>query len=663
MALHRKIFILVAALFLNSYSFAESFTLQDSKLGESSIKKRPKKERLAFNLGMLHGWGQIKFKPESFYLKNANRLNNDIAADKLIISRSTIDYNIDLLYGKEWYGYDIAEFFLSFRNKAVWGNLDSNAQTTEMNLRLLEAVFGNHRHLITRHIVWIRELWLKFCINDALSLDFDKKHYFTLGAFPFELGRGISLGNAFAVGPRVLGFYSDNAIDQYAFGFKLSGDLKPGCLSYDLYNAIVENRGDSFTRTGEKIRGQQFGHRLQQERGPGNLNFIVASRIKWFPINEEGRLVALEPYALYNNAPEQIVEFPSDASSKLATFGLAGEFVIDNLAWGFDTGINVGRQVVHGWDRNDVEFENRDGVVTLVNSRVRDNNAQGSKTIYVPNSPAQQIINTSAEDASQNGQLIGQVNGTQLFNDINRFRNPYVNSYKGWMFVGDAAYTLNSSKSLKIAGTVGVASGDRNPNQDLNNPNESNVDGDFKGFIPLQELYSGSRVQSVFFLGGTGRAPRPLSVPTARNVLNRIPSQISGFTNLIFIGSALHWYPKYKDRTFTIRPNILAYWQQKATSAWDRATNMSSTMLARNYLGLELNAFTDAELFDSCKLYAIGSVFIPGSHFVDIKGTPLTRDELRFLERRDVTGITNDNNPLLNDDIAFTINLGIECRF
>ncbi len=332
----------------------------------------PKKETLAFDLGMIRGRSQIKFKLESFYLKQSNLINKQNISDKIILSRSTIDVNFDLLYGDKWYGYDVAEFFITFRNKGVWGNPRSIAQTTETNLKVLEAVFGAHKHFITRHIIWIRELWLKFCINDAFNLDFERKHYFTLGAFPFELGRGISLGNAFAVGPRILGFYSDNAVDQYAFGFKFAGDIYPKCLRYDLYGAILENQSDSLAQTAAKVRGQEFGRRLRQQRGSGRVNFIVASRLKWFPLQTDCTSVALEPYAFYNYAPEQKIEFEADSKSKLATFGAAGEFRLDNFEWGFDTAVNVGHQVVRGWDRNVIEFENRTGIVTLVNSRVHD---------------------------------------------------------------------------------------------------------------------------------------------------------------------------------------------------------------------------------------------------------------------------------------------------
>jgi hypothetical protein len=631
----------------------------------SDHKEKPKQQKLEFDLGMIHGKAQIKFKPESFFLKNVNMLNNDNAADKTYVSRSTLDVNLDFLYGNQWYGHDIAELFVTFRNKGVWGNPESIAQTTGNNVKLLEVVFGGHRHFITRHIIWIREMWMKFCINDAFGISFPNKQYFTLGAFPFELGRGIALGSAYAVGPRVLGFYSDNIVDQYAFGFKFSGDVFADDLSYDAYVSILENKSDSFASTAAKIRGQEFGRKLRQERGAGNVNFIVAGRLKWFPIKEKNTLVSFEPYALYNRTPEQMIEFPSDASSKLGTFGLAGEFVINNFEWGFDTAFNVGGQSVKGWDRNIIEFENRSGSVIVVNSRVHDTSATGDKTIYVSTSDAQKIIDLSAQDASQNGKLIGNAGGSDLYNDNHRFRNPSHNTFKGWMFVADAAYSLGYNKNQKIAATFGYASGDKNPNQDLENPNESDVDGDFKGFIGLQEIYSGreDRVQSVFLLGGTGRVPRPLFIPTTRAVYNRLPSLISGFTNLIFCGLAYHCNENYCDRDFSIRPNILAYWQPTSTNAFDISTGQSSTKNARDYLGIEFNTFANILLFDGFKLFAVGSLFIPGTHFADIKGTPLTSEELRLIDRRDRTGITKDVNPLLGDDVAYTLNLGLEYRF
>ena len=67
----------------------------------------------------------------------------------------------------------------------------------------------------------------------------------------------------------------------------------------------------------------------------------------------------LEPYALYNRDPEQRVEFFGDASSRLGTIGLAGEYLSSCWEFGFDYAVNLGRQKVKGWDRNQVELQNR----------------------------------------------------------------------------------------------------------------------------------------------------------------------------------------------------------------------------------------------------------------------------------------------------------------
>lgn len=313
------------------------------------------------------------------------------------------------------------------------------------------------------------------------------------------------------------------------------------------------------------------------------------------------------------------------------------------------------------------EFENRSGVPTIVNSQVRQGSAEGSKAVYIPRSPQQVLIETSPQDALYNGELIGTVDGVSYFNSINRFTNPYSNKFKGWMFVADAAYNCNPQKTLRVAATAGYASGDKNPNQDFLNPNDSAVDGDFKGFIGLQELYSGSRVQSVFLLGGTGKVPRPLAIPVSTAVADRVPSTIIGFTNLKFVGTGVHWYPGDCGRVIGIRSNMLAYWQADATNAFDRVTGKSfPDIMARNYLGTEFNIFADVDLlkdFDTFKLFAVSSVFVPGTHFKDIRGTPLNKDELKLIESNDVTGILDDNNPLLSDNLAYTLNIGIECRF
>jgi len=589
------------------------------------------------------------FKPETFYGKNINLLNNNNDFDRIYFSRHTLDITFDVLYGKKTYGDNVAEFSFTVRNRSIWGNPESIARTTEAETKILESIGRPHRHAIPRHIFWMREGWLLFDISEALSLPFSNKHTFTTGAFSFELGRGISLGDAFAVGPEILGFYTESVVDQYAFGGKFNGDILTNCLSYDLYTAILQNKSTSLSETAKKILGQEFDHLKRPERGSGKVNFLIAARLNWEVFNNKLGLLNLEPYALFNSDPEQRVEFFADASSKLGTIGFAGEYSGEKFEGGFDYALNLGQQRVKGWDRNQIEEENRDGFVVLVNNHVRiDNPESGAKALYAPNSETgtqvQKIIDESFRNESQNGKQIGSVNGVgNLFNTDNRFRNPFTNRYEGWMFVIDASCWIYK-QDLKFALTAGVASGDDNPNFETK-------DGKFDGFIPLQEIYSGKRVKSAFVLGGAGKLRRPLSTPTTNQAPSKFAQNVSGFSNIVFFGSGLTWKPKSWKKSLKIRPNILAYWEEHSTGN------------ARTYLGAETNIFVDYYMLEKLKFFFVGSIFFPGTFYVDRKGLPITARQEAELDRLDRTGFEEDRIPDLGNDIAYTFNIGLNYEF
>lgn len=589
------------------------------------------------------------FKPETFYGKNINLLNNNNDADRVYFSRHTLDFTFDVLYGKKAYKDTISEFSFTVRNRSIWGNPESIARTTEAETKILETVGRPHRHAIPRHIFWMREGWLLFDIGKAIHLPFKNKHTFTIGSFPFQLGRGISLGDAFAVGPEVLGFYTDTIIDQYAFGAKFNGILLADYLTYDLYAAILQNKSSSLSETGKKILGQEYDHLKRPERGSGKINFLIAGRLNWEVFNNKLGTLNLEPYTLFNSAPEQQVEFLGDASSKLGTIGFAGEFYGDKFEAGFDYALNLGQQRVKGWDRNQVEEENRDGFVALANSNVRvDNPDNGPKALYMPKTKAgkqvQKIIDETFRNESQNGKEIGFVEGVgNLFNTNNRFRNPFTNRYEGWMFVFDASYWVYK-QDLKLAATAGVASGDDNPNFETK-------DGEFSGFIPLQEIYSGKRVKSAFVLGGAGKLRRPLSSPNTVQAPSRFAQNVSGFTNLIFLGSGATWQPTNWPKGLKVRPNILAYWEERSTGN------------ARTYLGAETNIFLNYYLFEQLEFFFVGSIFFPGTFYADRKGIPISERQEDDLDNLDRTGFEEDRIPDLGNDIAYTFNLGLTYEF
>jgi hypothetical protein len=604
------------------------------------------------------------FKPETFYGKNVNWLNNDNDFDKMYVSKHVLDISADILYGAQTYGEKIAELYFQLRNKGIWGNPESIASTTFADIKILDAIRGTHKHGFPRHVFWIRQLWLQFNLNQAAGLPFKNLHTFTIGSFPFQLGRGIALGDAFATGPEVLGFWSDSVVDQYAFGAKFSGEIFPKIVSYDLYTAILQNNSTGLADTEKAVLAQEIGVvGNTPQRGFGKINYIVAGRFNWnvFDNSWLGRLT-VEPYGVYNNDPEQKIEFPADAVSKLGTVGLASEFYGNRFECGFDYAVNFGQQRVKGWDRNIIKENNNRAVVVLVNDNVNAiyTNLQGQEVTelapYVPGGDAQKIITTTDKDQAQNGQEIGKVDslgyilnqpGTkiQLKNSKGRFGNPYTNQYKGWMFVTDAAYSF-CDKDLLLAAAAGVTSGDDNPNFETK-------DDSYDGFIGLQETYSGKRVRSVFLLGGAGRIKRLLSTPSADDI--QAPSTkaqgVSGFTNLVFCGTSLKWKPKSWKKPFDINPNVYAFWQEHKIGT------------ARTFLGTEANLFINYSLLKDLKFFWVSSMFFPGSHYKDRMGTPvLTLEEQAFLNSENPTG-TQDRIPGLGANVAYTFNLGLIYTF
>lgn len=615
--------------------------------------------------GELKTWVKIRI-PEFFYGKNLSLINNDNPTDRVLYFRHVFDINFEYRYFGPQRDYDIIFVKTDIRNKGVWGDPESIAFTTMSEVKVLDSLLGPHRHGIPRYILWIRELWIQLAYSDLLCLPFCRNHTITFGAFPFELGRGIALGASYAVDASDLGFYNETAVDQYAFGGKLSGEIRKG-LDYDLYAAILSDKAASFTTTNDKIRGQQFNHRNDQARGFGSITYVVAARLKCDPVIKLPAKVHFEPYGLYYNNPEQKIEFLADSTSELATFGIAGEFEFRNIEFGFDTAFNFGHQTVHGWDSNVIRLENRNGTVVEVNSKVRQAPpgqvpSATSSPLALKVSANQKIINNSLESASQNGKVIGVDNLGTLINDIERFNDPYINKYRGSMLVCDGSYWI-MRPDLKISAGFGYASGDNNPNRDLDHIGDSEVDGVYDGFISLQETYSGTRIKSAFLLSGSGKIPRLLSFPS-EVVTDPFPSAVSRFTNLVFTGGSLNWRPCWSCKKWSVNPNILAYWQEFATRFFDRSKEtFSQSRNARTYLGLEVNVFMEAELIEDLKFFFVGAIFFPGGHYDDIKGLPLNKSQQTFLDNLDVTGIVNDRVPLLGNDPAFFANAGLEYKF
>lgn len=600
----------------------------------------------------------LKSRLEVLYGKNANMFSGS-PLDQTLWAQGIWDLKTRAKIG------EVLESYITIRNKYLWGSPDSVANSSTNTLKLADAKIGEHSHFLSKQIFWLREGWVDINLNQTIGVETDGQQHFKTGLFPYELGRGIALGSAYAYSPGLLGFYADAVVDQNAPGFLLYGDLVKDRVLYDMYLGLLHNDSDNFGRVNEKIYLQQKNPVWLGARGFGLIDFVIASRLIWFPLKKscgDPATLSFEPYFMYNRDPELKIEFPADSSSNLITLGLAGECETDKFQFGFEFAFNRGHQSVKGWDSNvtDISTNSTTGALIEQYSKVvtSDPKTNPDAAPAVVSSANKATVNKSINSAELNGQQLGT---SGLYNALDRFTPPYLNKYKGFMFVVDGTYIFQPD--LKLSGTIGWATGDENPNKDLNNFNESSIDGDYSGFIGLQEAYSGKRVISLFVIGAN-TVIRPTSAPLTDSLqTTTFGSDSPGFSNLVYGGIALDFKTNFCTKPIDWNFGLLSYWQDSPTHKFNLKTKLASLELASKHLGTELNGTLTINTTKNLRGFLIGALFFPGQHYRDITGMPLGPNDLEVLETLTGDGVAVGNTPLLNSKTAFVINFGLEYEF
>jgi len=521
-----------------------------------------------------------------------------------------------------------------------------NLSTSSESVKYGEALIGSHTHTLQPRVLFVREAWIKCnfkqLLNDAIG-----DHSFTVGMFPFSVGRGIAFGDSYAVNPSSLGFYSDSSVDQYAPGFKWSGAFCEETLGYDLYLGLSKNSSTGLKETADQVYDRfiidgTYVPNTKFARGFGSVELTTAGTLKWTPVyNKAAReKVQLESYAVFTHSNEQKIDFDCDAKSNLGTFGVAGEFEYGRVELGFDAAVNHGTQDVFAWDRNRVttETDSTTGALVQVYSHLYDNAGLTTKTRYLGDTTAYRPSGVISE--ALNGEEFGI---TGKYHANNRFRDAHKNKFKGWMLVMDGSVAVYK-RDLKVSATGGIASGDKNPNTE-----KTGLVRDYKGFISQQESYSGKRVKSVFALGGPLVRPKPVKFG------ERYVAGVEGFTNIIFAGMGLNFEPHGWDYDFSVNPSILTFWQEEPSKKY------GSTEDASNRLGTEINVISWVKLAENLKFKASGAIFLPGKHYTDTKGTAISKDVADMV--KSAQGGVTETLPTLGDSTAFTMSAGVEYTF
>lgn len=606
-------------------------------------------------------------KMEHYFQRNASYLNRNLP-DENEYFKNTFDFSVDLSYGEKRFGHKAVEAYLDILHKGVWGKnglVADSEPSVPTAIRVDETILGDHTHQNGRPFIWIRDGWLRFSLNAVANSTSDCVHYLKLGWFPFDLGRGIALGSAFGLNRSALGVYSYPE-EKSAPGINLSGELVKNTVSYDLYWARFEERNKDLRSTTEILRKTYTPQPQYLWRGLGKDNDVLAARLKIKPFKTSYSEMEVEPYVMYNTAPDQKLDIRADSDTKLGAVGLAVEHSYKNFEWGGEVAGNFGKTTVFAIDKNVTEiYRDANGKLgerwTLVGQY---DPATGG--VLAANS---KVDRSAAIDAVVKNQLTYQNPNTpaavpgypyQIISSPDRFRKGYENKFGGWMGVVDAAYNFKE-QNVKLAAGAGYASGDKDPDM----TQESKT---YKGFVGLNEIYSGKRVRSILVLDER-KLQRPViyTVDPTTKKINDAAADIS-FSDLAFGGGSVSWTPHLLGKKCQFNPNGVLFWKafQENKPIVDPASGDATLTEAKasKFMGTELNLLTRVELLRDFNMFANFAVFVPGQFFKDFSGLQIEGKEFE----KGVL-VVDDAIPLdktlyrLASNPAFHVNVGLTYKF
>lgn len=599
-----------------------------------------------------------KTRIEHFFDRNIALLNRALP-DEFNYLKNSFDLFFDVAYGNKKFGYNAVQAYTKIRHKGIWGRgavfADSDAMAPAP-IKLSDSVFGSHSHTSGKPLVWINEAWLQFALNAVANAPADRLHTVKLGWFPFELGRGISLGSVYGLNREGFGL-NTYVEDKGAPGINLHGDIRKDVLSYDLYYAKFESRSKSLGDTLNETKARLIGRKTTPWRGVGKDNDLFAGRVKWKPFHKSvvGTL-ELEPYAFYQSASDQKIKIAADSSLKLGTFGLAAEHKYKSFEFGAEGAFNLGTQTVHAVDQNMIQMVRDDeGYIveqyshivditappTFLNKNARvnyDSSEAAKKTVYSDDTP----IAAPGTFASKPG----------------RISPGYTNKLRGFMVVADMSNKIEDY-DLTLSAAYGFASGDKNPHIDK-------VCKTYQGFLGIHEGYSGKRVSSLLFLDEMRGI---LSLPgTLDAEMNVVDNNDLCFTNLHHVGFAGKWTPTLWKKKVTINPNLLAYWRALPTKKWDIKNEKTTNENASRFMGTEFNLKSKFELLKDLELFGNFGVFLPGRMFNDIQGISFknsfgSTEFFDELSEEEVEVDTIKQQFRLSNNVAYHANVGLTYSF
>lgn len=562
--------------------------------------------------------------------------------DRNLLFRSTTDFLLSFTYG------DLKKPKLKFYNclrfRYVFGG-PGVVTTANPTFEIGGTSTTLSSLSIPKNLLWTNEAWLHISLNKHDDI---RDSFLRTGLFPYDIGRGIALGSAYA-SSGFLGASPEFSIDQFAPAAWIHAEIFPQKFDFNTYFALLVNQSDTPSDNNAPIRTQDLSQQATGDtRGTSTQVWILSLSSRWYPINEENHKAVIEPFLIQYHAPDQTLEYYADSNLYLRTWGVSVEHFAGDFEWGFETGFNGGKQEIRGWDRNqlslgsdvngDLQIQYTEvnlvpvtvGAATLPAFAGTQVPLTGSGTFNIP-----QAIANSTQDQLLNGQQLNpagnylRVNGNNynLVNSEFRFRPEQRVFFDGFYCVADVGYQILKDR-LKVYAGVGYASGQLdNLEEDVSSLSEEGLlNRRFHGFFPIQSVYSGNDRLNLFVLLNQGipRFDLQNPVPTVpnKNYITPIQGtqntlQINAFTNLMYVGGALEWKPEWLGKNSGVKFNVI-YYRMPVTPYIP-----GTSLLASHSLGTEINIRQVATIFERVSFINALGVMFPGQLYTDMKGSSL----------------------------------------
>lgn len=504
---------------------------------------------------------------------------------------------------------------------------------------------------------WLKELWLFY--QSA-----DKKMGNRIGYFPYKIGNGLIIGNAHVITTPLIGMYNyEYYINQY----------RPGCLmtftqgAYQLqgYAGVISSASNSWYQNASIDRANELSEYANPYRGSFRANYMFVTQGIWKPT----KTLHLTLAAIGLHVGIQQVELPYDAHMYTGTF--AG--LIDwRSAWGhvhIETALQRGSQQVAAIDRN--RYYHIGGVQQ---DHLFLNVASEPGTFLWRGSQVQPFPETLGRSKNPCA-LFYQMNGTTqdqstLFkNSCTRFRKEYTNSIQSFYGLGEIAFNVLQSQSLKATlGFTGIyASGGDCPNDTPEKilANRYNTAGiyfkdhckDTANFVGIEQMYQ-SQFFNAFFLMQAERLQDGYS-------RNFIQLTSPAYTNRVSLGSSFTLMHRQLCDSWQLQFNCFNYWLAnkvtkgfnypvsvlyqmnadlaQASLAYRNSLMHDAAIVPQRYLGMEWNIGLSYTYDNSCSIYGHIALFRPGSYYQDIAGKYVSLAVQQQIAVNDFTGIEVDS--------------------